>query len=151
MSDQYMTPDQQAQEQAHPTEQQEIRNDPFTGANHASLPGVPANEPYMIGDELNRIGQGQFSRGVNLGGLDAANLYPVSNPFPDQQPAYDASGFDSMRGINSGIVNSDMTMSNERMYWFRGSGPLTRDAARLDPLNEAEYNYPANWPETGNE
>lgn len=130
--------DLQAAQHAFPVEQAEVRADPFTGANHAELPGVPANEQYMIGNELNRTEQGQFNQGVSMGGLDAASLYPVSDPFADQHPAYDQyQGFDSMRGLYSGTA-VPAELANQSMYLIGGRAVSAEEYYGQRPANTDE-------------
>jgi len=119
--------DLQAAQQAAPQEQAELANDPFSGKNHASLPGSPANEPYAVGTDYQGLAsQEGFSTGVGIGvesGQEGLAVDPMGGvypnpivPFPNIAPTPpNVTGFDSMQGVTYPAI--PVSYSNENMYW----------------------------------
>lgn len=119
-----------AQNMAAPIESREQSSSPFQH-NGASLPGVPSNEMYQAGQDYNGLASlDGFTTGINMGGLGVQNVYPISDPFADQQPAYAVGGFDSQKGINTGAI--PVSFSNQNMYWD-GTGVVSFHDVNAQP------------------
>jgi hypothetical protein len=115
MANQELPQDLEAARMAAPTERHEIASNPFQ-TNGVGFQGSPAFEPFETGQDYQGLASlNGFPSGVSIGGLDSASLYPVANPFPDQHPAYQVTGYDTMRGITYPAI--PVSFSNEKVYW----------------------------------